>query len=888
MSPSLDRDHWQRIDEVLDAALAREPEHWPAVLDTECAGAPELRREVEDLLRRVGEARGFLESPPAVAAAAILETHEAYGPVAGRRIGAYSIVREIGRGGMSRVFLACRADGQFEQHVALKLLRPGLDTELDRARFRVERQILASLNHPNIARLLDGGITDAGQPFLALEYVEGHPIDTYCEQHALTVRQRLELFLAAAEATQHAHRNLIIHRDIKSSNIFVSVDGVVKLLDFGLAKLLEPSGYAAESSMTHTGARWMTPEYAAPEQITHAPITTLTDVYQLGAVLYRILSGRVPFTVRGGDLRELEAAVLHGDPAPPSVAVADSHPSRIKALRGDLDAIVLKALRKEPAERFASVEALADDVRRYLSGHPVLARRITAIYRARRFVRRHRIETVAALAISASVLGGAGFSMLQARRAAAERDLAAIASRESQAVTSFVMGLFETSDPAEAQGDTLTAGELVRRAAARAERLQGQPQAQARMLEVTGQLYQSLGQYHDAYAVLERAISIRRAKRGGDSGELAATLAQLSDALLRLGQYAAADSVARETLRLQQDAPGPKHAAAAAVTLHQIASIAVYRGELSVAEAYQRRALSVRQAVLGANDSLTAESHLSLGAILRAEGRMSDAERESRLGLAIMERTVSPDSPQLADAMLAIAYLLDEVRARYSEAEPLYRRALAIRRRSFGDGHPMVAASLLDLAEFLSHRGNQSEAIAQARRAVEIVRRDYGSEHPTTVVFEARLAGILHHAGQLDEATALFRQAIVSDRRLRGSDHETMAGLEVDLARLLIDRRDYHGAESLVLDAVRIRQRASGPNAPGTAATKGLLGMLMMREGRYPAADSILRRSLATMERQVGRAHPTVRELYGWLADLEDARGRHADAVQYRAIADTR
>jgi serine/threonine-protein kinase len=888
MSRSLDQDRWQRIVDVLDEALACEREHWPAVLDARCAGAPDLRQDVEDLLGRVGDAREFLESPPAAAAAAVIaEVHQGSEPGAGQRIGAYAIVREVGRGGMSRVFLARRADGHFEQHVALKLLRPGLDTEIDRARFRAERQILASLNHPNIARLLDGGLTDTGQPYLVLEYVKGQPIDAYCHERALSVRERLELFLDVAEATQHAHRNLIVHRDLKSSNILVSVDGLVKLLDFGLAKLLEPSMSTDETSATRSLAYWMTPEYAAPEQIRREPVTTLTDVYQLGAVLYRLLSGRLPFTAPRGDFRELEGAVLRGDPSPPSVAVADSDPDRAKLLRGDLDAIVLKALRSEPSERFASVEALADDVRRHLTGHPVLARRITAIYRARRFVRRRRVETIAALAILVSVFAGAGFSLRQARRAATERDLATIASRESQAVTSFVMGLFETSDPAEAQGDTLTAVELVRRAAARAERLRGQPLAQARMLEVAARLYQDLGQYPDAYATLERAIDGRRRSRAGDAVELAGTLGQFSDVLVKLGRYAAADSAAREALRIEQRALGLEHPVLA-VTLHQIASISVYRGDLSGAESNQRRALAVRQGTLGTNDSLTAESHLSLGAILRIEGRTSDAEREFRSALAILERTVSPDTPQLAAAMLNIAYLLDEVHGRYAEAEPLYRRALAIRRHAFGDAHPMVAATLLDLAEFLSNRGDRIGALAPARQGVEIARRAYGREHPVVADFQGRLAVILYRAGNLDEAATLFRQSMAMDRRLRGPDHETITGLEVGLARLLIDRRDFSAADSLLRDAIQIRERASGPNAPGTAAIGGLRGMLLTREGKYDAADSLLRRSLQTMERQVGREHPDVRKLYGWLADLQDAEGRHVDAVQSRAIASAR
>jgi len=888
MSTVLDRDRWQRVGQVLDAALGCAPERWPQLLDAMCADAPDLRREVEELLDHVDDARRFLATPPSSAAAAAVAEGEAVTDAhVGRRIGAYSLVREVGRGGMSRVFLARRADGEFEQDVALKLLRPGLDTEVDRARFRAERQILASLNHPNIARLFDGGITDGGQPYLVLEYVEGEPIDAHCDARRLSVRRRLELFLMAAEATQFAHRNLIVHRDIKTSNILVSVDGVVKLLDFGLAKLLEPGSYSGDASVTHTAARWMTPEYAAPEQLRHEPVTTVTDVYQLGVVVYRLLAGRLPFTAGAGGLSELAAAVMRGDPPPPSIVARETDPARAKLLLGDLDAIVLKALRTEPSERFASADALADDLRRHLTGHPVLARRSTVAYRARRFVRRHRVETVAAAGITISLLAGVGLSVWQARRAAAERDLAALASRESNAVTSFVMGVFEASDPAQARGDTLTAVQLVERAAARAELLRYQPAAQARMLEVTGRLYQSLGRYADARAVVARALSIREAS--GERGTIAAaaTLGQLADLQLRTGAYVAADSNAREALRIQERLLGPASRAVAA-TLGQMARVAVYRGDLVAAEAYARRALAAGELTLGPNDSLTIDNHMALGSILQREGRLGDAEREFRRALTIEEATAGPDSASIADALLKIAYLLDEDRARYAEAEPFYHRALAIRRRVYGEGSPMVAATLIDLAGFLSRRGDRVAAVATARQGVGIAQRAYGSQHPALADFVGHLASILYQAGELGEADALFRRAIDIDRRMRGQDHAVIAGLEMGLARLRIERGDLPSAESLLRDAIRIRERDSGASSPNTMAATGLLGMLFTRAHRYSVADSLLRHSIATIERQVGREHPDVRELYGWLADLEDARGQRAEAAQHRAIASVR
>lgn len=887
MTTEFDSERQQRLNAILDTALAHDARDWPVVVEAACQGDAGLRAEAMDLLRRVDAAASLLVSPPAAAAAAaVAEAQGRNDAWSGRRIGAYSIIREIGRGGMSRVFLAQRADGHFEQQVALKLLRPGLDTEVDRARFRTERQIVASLNHPGIARLIDGGLTDEGQPYLVLEFVDGEPIDEYCDAHGLSVRQRVSLFLDVARATQFAHRNLVVHRDIKTSNILVDEAGTVKLLDFGLARMLEPRFVAAAVARPETVGHWMTPEYAAPEQIRRGRVTTLTDVYQLGVVLYRILSDSLPFTSTG-DLHELEAAVLRGDPAPPSAAVVARDRSRARLLRGDLDAIVLKALRTEPDERFASVEAFSDDLRRYLSGHPVRARRSTGLYSARRFVRRHRIETVATAGVTLSILLGAGIALTQARRAAAERDAAAAASRESQAVTAFVMGLFEINAAAEARTSALTAADLVERAAARADAMHEQPLAQAEMLEVTGRLYQGLGRTDDAFEMYRRALDIRRHSNAGRSIEVARTLDERSSLYLYIGRYAAADSDAREALRIETLALGPDDPALA-VTLHQLGTIAIARGDLRAADTFHRQALETRERSLGSGDSLTALSHLTYGAMLRREGRQSEAEQEFRSGLATLEKTVSPDNPHIAEALLQIAYLLDQEGSRYAAAEPFYRRALEIRKRAFGADHPMVAATLLDLAEFLSRRGDTLAAVAPARQGMAIINRAYKGDHPVAVYYSSRLAVVLEHAGQLDDAAALLRLTIDANRRLRGAEHEVVAGLDMELTRLLITRRQFAEADSAIGDAIRIRRNAQGSSSPATAAAVGLFGRLLAREGHYVAADSVLRGALLTMEKQVGRGQHDVREMYGWLADVDDARGLHDQAARYRAIANAR
>lgn len=445
----MDPDRWRVIERVLDEALAHRPEQWQAVLDEACSTDPELRAEVESLLRQATKAQTFLASPPfALAAAIVAESNNGENETknAGRRIGSYRLIEEIGRGGMSRVFLAERADGQFEQRVAVKLLRPGLDSELDQARFRAERQILAALNHPNVARLFDGGLTNDGVPYLVLEYVEGKPINLYCDERKLSAVERLELFLPVLDAVQYAHRNLVVHRDLKPSNILVTADGEVKLLDFGLAKLLEPAN--EDVSLTQTGQRWMTPEYAAPEQVRADTVTTVTDIYQLGAVLYELLTGSPPFGRRSRGLHELEGAIVHDEPRAPSAAASTGAGTGAdtgtgKPLRGDVDAILLKALRKEPERRYSSASAFRDDVERFLRGQPVSARPDTALYRFRKLVRRNTVASAATALAAAALVVATVLSVRGMREARRERDHVEQALRRSRASVAFESLIFK-------------------------------------------------------------------------------------------------------------------------------------------------------------------------------------------------------------------------------------------------------------------------------------------------------------------------------------------------------------------------------------------------------------------------------------------------------------
>jgi non-specific serine/threonine protein kinase/serine/threonine-protein kinase len=402
---------WARVKTILGEALDLAPAQRPAYLETACAGDGVLRTEVESLLTAGSEEWGFFDTPPEVR----LPEPDALLPPSrvGERIGAYELVSELGRGGMGMVYLARRADDQFQKKVAIKLIRPGMASELSLGRFRSERQISASLEHPHIARLLDGGTTPNGEPYFVLEYVEGEPLIEYCDRRRLPIDARLRLFGEVCAAVQYAHQNLVVHRDIKPSNVLVTADGVPKLLDFGIAKLLNPDGAPVPADETGTLFRMLTPDYASPEQIRGERITTASDIYALGVVLYELLAGRKPYHVTGSEPGELMRVVCDRDPEKPSVA------AKSRELEGDLDAIVLKAMRKEPERRYASVGELSADLKRHQTGVPVLARRGTFSYRAGKFARRHRVILAAAALVAIALAGGVVATLREAQRARA-------------------------------------------------------------------------------------------------------------------------------------------------------------------------------------------------------------------------------------------------------------------------------------------------------------------------------------------------------------------------------------------------------------------------------------------------------------------------------------
>ena len=816
---------WQRLQEIFDAAVDVDPASRPAFLDERCAGDPQLRQQVESLLLHYGGDANRLDAAidGALAASAF-----APNPEAGQRLGPYRIERPLGEGGMGMVYLAVRDDEVYRKQVAIKVLRAGLGSGSMQARFRSERQILAQLDHPNIARLLDGGTTGAGVPYLVMEYVAGEPITSWCDRRSLPLRGRLELFRNVCAAVEYAHAHLVVHRDLKPSNILVTDDGTPKLLDFGIAKLLSgDNGAAFTVPVTEAGLRLMTPEYASPEQVRGDPVTTSCDVYALGVVLYELVTGRRPVTFESRTPIEIERRIAdHVPPAP--------------GTGGDLDNIILLALDKDPARRYATVDQLDADVARHLDGRPVMARPATLRYRARTFVRRHRLG-VAAAAAFVLLLAAFGVAMsVVAARLARERDRAVAAERESRQIAAFLGDIFNVSNPGEQRGRTITAQEILDQGAARIRtELADQPLVQATLMDTIGKVYQNLGLYDAARAQIERSVSLRQAALGAD---------------------------ALETLQARND----------------LAEIDRSQSRFDAAEKELRAVLAARERLLPADDPKIAESLNNLGLVLRERNRYKEAEPLLRRALEIRRRTLGDRHVDTTVTMTNLGQVLDS-EGRLDEAETVLRQALDIRSATLGSDHPRTLNTMSTLAALLGRKGDRADAERMLREVLAGRRKVVGDRHPETAATMNTLASLLQDVGRLEEAEALYREALSIQRERSGERSNDVALTLNNLASLLESRHDGNAAEPLYRESLAIRRELFGANSASTARAQHNLGRVLIAIGRTADGEREVRQALDTRRAALGPDHPDVASSLVTLAAL--ARDRHdlgGAEAQYR------
>ncbi len=905
---ALTPERWRQLEPILGRALKLPPSERPAFLGHACAADPTLRAEVETLLGADAAAGRFLEEGAYEYAAELLSEWRQEGRhvalPSGQRIGPYRIVRELGRGGMGVVYLAERADGQFDQQVALKLIRQGGDFDAVVRRFLAERQILARLRHENIARLFDGGLAEPAsgqpedrQPYFIMELVEGAPITDYCDERRLSVEQRLALFLQVGRAVQYAHRNLVVHRDLKPSNILVTDQGRVKLLDFGIAKLLAQEQDATEAVLTQTGRLVLTPQYAAPEQARSEAVTTATDVYALGLVLYELLAGRRPYRVAGLGPLEMARVICEVEPDPPSVVVgrveerrhADGTATTIapealgrqrgvtaerlrRQLQGDLDTIVLKALKKEPERRYQSADQFVEDVQRYLAGLPVVAQPDTLGYRLRKFVGRHRVGVAAALALL--VLLAVVLGLLGQRAAQAERIQQEAAKLET--VQEFLVGLFEVSDPENVERRDITARELLDRGVERIAQLADQPEVQAALSQVLGVVYRQLGMYPEARTLLEQALAQRRALHGSEHVDVARSLSELAWLLDDMGTYDEAERLYREALAMQRKLLGNEHEDVAE-SLNNLALLLYHKGALDEAEAFLREALDLGRSLLGDEHPHLATGMNNLAMLLHDQGSYDEAERLYRQALAMRRNLLGVQHPHIANNLANLATLL-QARGNYEEAESLLREALAMERNLLGDEHPSIASDLNNLAMLLRDRGNYDEAESLLREALAMERNLLGDEHPHLATGLNNLAMLLHDQGSYDEAERLYRQALAMLRNLLGDEHPHVATGLNNLATLLHDQGSYDEAERLYRQALAMRRKLLGAQHPSVAQSLHRLGQLALDRRRLDEAEPLLRQALALRLEAFGAADDRTAQTQTTLGICLTALGAYEEA----------
>jgi eukaryotic-like serine/threonine-protein kinase len=839
---------WKKIKSTFEDVVAKPESERSLYLDQRCANDGELKTEVSSLLDYHTKADRFLEPPQS-------SLTGQPDPYIGKLFGHYRIDGVLGHGGMGAVYRAVRDDGQFQKQVAIKLVRPGAWSKELALRFHEERRTLARLEHPNIASLLDGGTTEDGVPYLVMEYVNGVPIDEYCDDAKLSIEERLKLFRTVSSAVQYAHQNLVVHRDIKPGNILVTPEGIPKLLDFGIAKFLTEQEHAEPGEMTRVGLRFVTYEYASPEQIRGATITTTSDVYSLGILLYKILTGHRPYQFKSRLPHEITRIVCEQLPRKPSATVlrvtddeddatrtttpeeisslrASSPPKLHRHLVGDLDNIVLKALQKDPQRRYMSVEQLSEDVRRHLEGMPVTARRDTVVYRGTKFLIRHAIGVGATALVIIALAAGIVAVVWQANRAKRE-------AAKAEQINAFLQDMLSSADPARSGKDVTVAQTLDQAVVRINKELLTQPEIAAAVLHTIGETYVALGLYDKASTQIERALGIRQKVLGTEHEDIS-------------------------------------------TSLHSLAYIAQVTRDFANADSLYRRAIAMHKKVHPDPDKHLAAMMNDWGSLLRDRGESSGALKVLKESAEMHRILFGEDSREYASALITLGPALQD-NHELAAAESVYRKALDIRGRSSGDEHVDVGFALNNLAFVLMDKGDLEGAETMFRQSLAIWRKAFGNEHPQVETGLLNLAGTLQKRGELDEAERLLTDALALNKKQTTPDPLRLSSIEHLLGRNMNLKEDPARAEPYLREAIMLRRKLFPPGHYVVALAESELGRSLTMLKRYPEAESTLSNTYKSLSLALGDSSVRTQETLRSLADLYVVWGNKEKASEYEA-----
>ncbi len=823
----MDEKNWQNVKEIFLAALEKDGENRTAFLTEVCADDANLRGEVESLLASHEESEEFIETP-------VFQVGEVFTNGVNskeKRLGNYKIIKEIGAGGMGVVYLAAREDEQFRKRVAIKLVKRGLDTDDVLRRFRNERQILASLHHPHIASLLDGGTSGDGLPYFVMEYIEGSPLLQYCDEHLLSINERLDLFKTVCSAVQHAHQNLVIHRDLKPSNILITHDGEVKLLDFGVAKFLNPELMGDNLSQTQTQFRVMTPEYASPEQVRGGHITTATDIYSLGVILYELLTGSRPFKLKDVSPEEMMRLICDTEPTLPSAIQnpkAENPKSKIQnpKLKGDLDNIILTALRKEPSRRYKSVEAFAGDIDRYLKGLPVTARPNTFKYRTSKFIKRHKVGVFAASLILLSLIGGIVVSVWQARIAQHEKV-------KAETVNIFLQSLLEYSDPnmnsPTAKRSGMTVKDVLDEASKRLENedLADQPEVRAELQRIIGTSYLTQGEYDSAERNLRSALEAETRIYGENSPETLKTLVALGELFVTKTDKKNAENIFRQRISILHDEQKKGNISAdyLLAALNDFALLRRSQGFSNEAETLLREGLDLRGQISPAAKNVYGIMEAIYALTLADQGKFDEAINIVRPKVEEIKRQANPETPELCGNLTALGSFqtekgdLDEAEKNLTEAEQIYRKLFSPQYIPLGD-------NLRLQAQVLYAKGNFADAEKKIDETLQIYKQSSTTQYtnyPAALIIKGL---ILDRKNQPQEAEKILREALKLRTDAVPMEHFWVSLAQGALGECLMEQNKFEESEKLLTESYENLKNSQGADNPRTLLAKSRLAAL--------------------------------------------------------------